>query len=213
MARFGVGLDTEERAGTLDWQLSHNHAEIDAIEDLARVALAIRGCELDPGAFSYTATSVLGVLEPAQLGTRRQLAMVAILDLHAAKRTLKPQRVGPCVLAAPHASALANVQQQTHISGSERPQERVEIPLIDADRAGPLHLRRHRQTVGPDPDRRSHRSSAATNHSQHFARLAHQQFAAAGPVGANPIARRAIWIEPERSDAKSQSSRRPARRV
>ena len=93
MARFRVGLDAEERAGTVYWQLSHNYAEVDAIEDLARVSLAIHGCELDPGAFPPRPDD-LRVLELAQLGRRRQLSMVAILDLHAGKRTMKSHRVG-----------------------------------------------------------------------------------------------------------------------
>ncbi len=139
MARFRVSLNAEQRAGAAWRKLSHDRAKIHTVEDLPCVPLPVCRRKLHSRTLSDTATSVLCILEPTKLRGRRELPMVAVGDLRISKCPLKPHCVGPRVLASPDPTALTDIQQEPDVAGTKRLQERLEIPLINADRAHALH--------------------------------------------------------------------------
>jgi len=149
MARFRVGLDTEQRAGTFQRQLRHDLDNVDTVEDLPLVPLAVPRRERDSRTLSDTAAGVICILELSELGGRRELAVVPVADLRIGERVLQPHRVGPSVLAAPHAAALPHVEQHADVGGDQSLQERVEIPLVDPDRADALHRAQTATTAVP----------------------------------------------------------------
>src|SRR5581483_5218802 len=77
--------------------------------------------------------------------------MMAVADPRLRERPLKAQRVGPGVLRASDASALANVEQHPHLGIVQGAEKGLEIPLIDAYGAQALHVVR----PVPSPPRRS----------------------------------------------------------
>ena len=89
VARLGIALDAEERRRRVDGHLGDDRREVDMIEDLPDVAVPILGRELDPRALADAEAVVLPVLHVAELGGRRQLLVVAVLDAGVRERSLE----------------------------------------------------------------------------------------------------------------------------
>src|SRR3954467_7556971 len=104
MAGLGVALDAEQRAA-----LSWDRRQVDLVEDLARVALHVLGCEAGAVALAHALPVVLAVLELAQLGRRGQIGLVLVADARIGESCLQALGVRPRVLAPAHAAALADV--------------------------------------------------------------------------------------------------------
>ena len=115
MARLRVGLDAEQRAGTVRRQLRCDLGKVDTVEDLACVPLAVHGRERDSRTLSHAAAGVICILELSELGGRRELAVVPVTDLRSGKRVLQARRVCPRVFAAPYAAALPNVEEHADL--------------------------------------------------------------------------------------------------
>jgi hypothetical protein len=73
VARLGIALDAEEGGRRVAWELRHERAEVERVEDLTGVALDVLGREGDAVALAHALAVVLAVLELAQPGRRRQL--------------------------------------------------------------------------------------------------------------------------------------------
>ena len=113
--------------------------EIDAIEDLSGVALDVLGRELRARPLSDALPGVLAVLQPAELGGRRQLLVMAVLDAGLDQGGLQAHGIGPGVLATAHPTALANVEQLAHVRGAERFEEPICGEAVHPDRRGRPH--------------------------------------------------------------------------
>jgi hypothetical protein len=88
---------------------------------------------------------VFAILQVAELGARRELAVMLICDSGARERRLQAQRVCPRILGTPDSATLANVEQQLHISVAQHPEKGSGIEAIHADgRAGTHHFPRAR---------------------------------------------------------------------
>lgn len=72
VARLRVALDAEERDHRSDREVRHQGAEIEGVENLAGVAVGVRGRQRDAVALAHPLAVVFAVLELAQLGRRRQ---------------------------------------------------------------------------------------------------------------------------------------------
>ena len=120
----------EHRAGG---KLRGERVQVERVENLAGVALDVRGRERDPRALAHALAVVLAVLELAQLGGGRQFLDVAVADPRLRQRALESRRVGPGVLAAAHAAALPHVEQEASRPPRERVEERRAAEAVDAD--------------------------------------------------------------------------------
>ena len=137
MAGFRVALDAEESAGAHLGQVRDQLAEIGLAEDLALVALGVFSRKRHPRAFADTLLVVGAVLQPAQLGGRGELLVVAVGDPRIGHRGLKPLRVRPRVLGTANATALADVEKHGDAGIPERRQEGLGAEAVDADRVDP----------------------------------------------------------------------------
>src|SRR5205085_10937180 len=106
--------------------------EVDAVEELAPVAVAEDGRQLGARSDADAHPGVLGVLELAELRGRRELLEVAVLDAGVLERRLQPHGVGPRVLAPAHAAALAHVEELARAAFAQRGAEGVGGPAVDA---------------------------------------------------------------------------------
>ena len=97
VAGLGIALDAEERGEAVGGQCSDEPGEVDAVEDLGRVAPDVLGRELDARALADAEAGVLGVLELAQLGRRGELGVVAVADRRGGEGVLEAPGVGPRV--------------------------------------------------------------------------------------------------------------------
>ena len=88
VTRLGVALDAEQRRGRVGRESLDQRPEIGSVEDLARVALDVLRRQLDPRALADALPGVLRVLQPAQLGGRRQLLVVLVADPGLGERRL-----------------------------------------------------------------------------------------------------------------------------
>jgi len=104
------------------------------LEVLVQVPLAVLGRELRARALADADPVVLGVLNPTQLGRRRQLPVVRVADPGLRERLLQALRIRPRVLAAANAPALADVDEQPDVRVVQRLEEALERPAVDADR-------------------------------------------------------------------------------
>ena len=120
VAGLGVALDAEQRRDRVVREAGGELVQIGGVEDLGDVAARVLGRELDPGALADPAAVVLGVLELAQLGRRRELLVVAVVDSRLGEQRLEPLRVRPGVLAAADPASLADVDDQADARAAQR---------------------------------------------------------------------------------------------
>lgn len=73
MAGSRAAFDAEQRGDAVAWQRRYDGSDIHTLEYLGGVAANIFGGEVLPRALADALAIVLGVLELAQLGGRRQL--------------------------------------------------------------------------------------------------------------------------------------------
>ena len=125
VAGLGVALDAEERGEAFGGQRRDEGREVDAVEDLGRVATDVLGRELDARALADAEAGVLGVLELAQLGRRSELGVVAIAERRGGEGVLEAPGVGPRVLRSANAAALADVQDEADVGRRKALEERV----------------------------------------------------------------------------------------
>src|SRR5580693_6884893 len=112
VTRLGIALHAQQRGRTLGWQLVRYEVERCLVEDLPRVSGDVLRREHGPRALALAPARVLGVLEVAQLGCRRELLVVLVGHAGAGERGLQAGRVRPRVLRAADAAPLADVDQQ-----------------------------------------------------------------------------------------------------
>src|SRR4051812_11679073 len=133
MAGLGIALDAEERAPALGRQRFDHRVHARRVEDLARVALYVRGCELRPRPLSDAGARVLGVLELPQLRRRCEVLEVDVADPGLGERGPEAARIRPRVLAPAHATPLPYVDQDADIGAFERAHERIAVKAVHAD--------------------------------------------------------------------------------
>src|SRR6185503_13371794 len=73
MARFGIALDAKKRRNPVRWHLRDDRCQIDAVEDLLDVTLAVCRRQHHTRSLADAEPVVLFVLEVAQLGGRCEL--------------------------------------------------------------------------------------------------------------------------------------------
>jgi hypothetical protein len=134
VAGLGIALDAQERGRTGIREPGDERREVDLAEDLAQIALAVLGRELDARALPDAQPVVLPVLELPKLGRRRELFPVVVRDPRLREGRLEPLRVRPRVLAPAHAAPLADVEDEADIRLAQRLEEALERPPVDADR-------------------------------------------------------------------------------
>ena len=125
-----VALDAQERRR----KRRDDRPEVGSVEDLCRVAALVVGRQAHSRALAHARARVLGVLQLAQLGRRRQLAVVLVRDAGLGQRRLQPYAVGPRVVRSAHAPPLAHVEQPRRAGDPQRRQEGRLGEAIDADR-------------------------------------------------------------------------------
>jgi hypothetical protein len=141
-----ICLYAEEARSAPFGQLRDQLPEVGAIKDLSRVPAPICRCEFDSGSFAHALAIVLGVLELPEFGGRCKLGEMAVPNLRSSQRPLEAQRVRPGVLRASHPPALANIEQDPHLSIAEGVKEGLQIPLVNTDGAHALHIVQSAQT-------------------------------------------------------------------
>jgi len=115
VAGLGIAFDTQKCGRRLGRQVGHERRQVDPVQNLPEVALPVFGGELESRALADADSCVLAVLELPKLGGRRQLPMVPVLDPRLGEDRLQPRGVGPGVLAAADAAALADVEHQADV--------------------------------------------------------------------------------------------------
>ena len=101
VAGLGIALDAEQRAGAVGRELGGDGLERRLVEDLACVSGGVLRREHGPRPLALAPARVLGVLELAQLGRRRELLVVLVGDARrpasAAWRraAVRPRVLGP----------------------------------------------------------------------------------------------------------------------
>src|SRR4051794_11229493 len=129
MARLRIALDAQQRKRRLRGQ----RREVDVVEDLARVAPDVLGRQLNARALADPEPLVLAVLQLAQLGGRRQVDAVLVLDAGLRERILQAPGVGPRVLRPAHAAPLAHIDEAPDVALAQGGQERLGAEAVDAD--------------------------------------------------------------------------------
>src|SRR3954447_21514994 len=143
MAGFRVPLDAQQRGHAIGRQRLDDRRQVDLIQALAREALDVLRREPLARALADAKARVLGVLQVAQLGRRRELRQVLIGDPALRQCGLQPFRIRPCVVAAAHAAALTEDEELTDARPAEAREELLERPVVDPDR----HERRHAEML------------------------------------------------------------------
>lgn len=128
-----ITLDAEQGGGRVSWEQGCQRVETGGIEDLLGVTPDVLRRQLDPRALADPLAPVCLVLKLAQLGRRRELLAVFVLDPGLRERRLQPARVGPGVLRTAHAAALPNVQHRGDVGIGKRCDEGLGGETVDAD--------------------------------------------------------------------------------
>jgi hypothetical protein len=132
-----VALDAQQSGAAPARQRAHECAQIRSVEDLGEIATCVLRRQQLPVALADACYRVLAVLELAELGRRRELATVLIVDARLRQRRLQAQRVRPRVLRAPNAATLSNVEHEADIGVAQLSQEAGGCETVDPDRGDP----------------------------------------------------------------------------
>src|SRR5947199_9374435 len=95
MAGLGIALDAEQCPRAVERQPAGQLLDADGIEDLLDIAAGVFRSQLDARSLAHTLPCILRVLEMGQLGSRRQLAMVAVVDPGLRQRLLEARGISP----------------------------------------------------------------------------------------------------------------------
>ena len=104
------------------------------VEDLPDVAVPILGCELDARPLAHSEAIVLPVLHVAELGRRRELLVVAVLDAGLRERRLETQRVRPRVLGTANPAPLPHVEHEADVRRAQCVEKGVDGEAVHTDR-------------------------------------------------------------------------------
>ena len=140
MAGLGIKLDAQQCRQAFGRQVLDDPTEIDSVQDLPKVAVAVLGSELEAGPLPDALPRVFFVLQVAQVGGRGELLVVLVLDASISESVLELERVGPGVLRPAHATTLAHVEDDSRVCLVESSKKSVERPAVDTDR-GDVHRR------------------------------------------------------------------------
>jgi hypothetical protein len=134
VARLRVALDAQQCGRPVLRQPRDEGIEVKLVEDLAPIARGVLRRELAPRTLADATTVVFCVLHVAQLGRRRELLSVLVLDARVGERRLQSLGVRPHVLPPTYPAALADVEQQRDVRCLQRRDKAVDVGLVDADR-------------------------------------------------------------------------------
>ena len=134
MAGLGITLDAQQCRQAFGRQILDELAEIDSVQDLPQVAVAVFGSELETGPLPDALPSVFFVLQAPQVGRRGELFVMPVLDARVSESVLELERVGPRVLGPAYATTLAHIHDDSRVCIVESSQKSVERPAVDTDR-------------------------------------------------------------------------------
>ena len=106
VAGLGITFDAHQRRRALGLQFVDELAEIDSVEDLTEVALTVFGSQFHAGALPDALPRVRAVLHVPELGGRRELLVVPVIDTGVVESGLDAERVGPGILRTADTAAL-----------------------------------------------------------------------------------------------------------